>query len=90
VKLTITPTHAQLLMTLRIAGHPKLKNDLRRPSIGEIGSRATIFELEGLGTEKRKYIKWLLVQSMVPKTKMEGVITEDAFATLSEKLSTPL
>ena len=77
-------------MTLRIAGHPKLKNDLRRPSIGEIGSRATIFELEGLGTEKRKYIKWLLVQSMVPKTKMEGIITEDAFATLSEKLSTPL
>jgi hypothetical protein len=35
-------------------------------------------------------IKWLLVQSMVPKTKMEGIITEDAFATLSEKLSTPL
>jgi hypothetical protein len=31
------------------AGHPKLKNDLRRPSMEEIGSRATIFELEGLG-----------------------------------------
>jgi type II secretory pathway predicted ATPase ExeA len=27
---------------------------------------------------------------MMPKTKMEGIITEDAFATLSEKLSTPL
>jgi hypothetical protein len=37
------------------AGHPKLKNDLRRPSIEEIGSRATIFELEGLGREKRKF-----------------------------------
>jgi hypothetical protein len=32
-----------------LAGHPKLKNDLRRPSMEEIGSRATIFELEGLG-----------------------------------------
>jgi hypothetical protein len=30
-----------------LAGHPKLKNDLRRPSMEEIGSRATIFELEG-------------------------------------------
>ncbi len=28
-----------------LAGHRKLKNDLRRRSIEEIGSRATIFEL---------------------------------------------
>jgi type II secretory pathway predicted ATPase ExeA len=44
----------------------------------------------GLGTEKRKYIKWLLGQSMAPKTKIESVITEDAVAMLGEKLSTPL
>jgi len=56
----------------------------------EIGSRATIFELEGLGSEKRKYLKWLLLQSVAPKTKIESVITDDAFATMSEKLSTPL
>ena len=54
----------------------------------EIGSRATIFELEGLGSEKRKYLKWLLVQSVSPKTKIESVITDDAVAMLSEKLST--
>ncbi len=72
-----------------LAGHPKLKNDLRRPSMEEIGSRATIFKLEGLGSEKRTYIKWLLTQSTAPKTKIEGIITEDALATLSEKLSTP-
>jgi hypothetical protein len=34
---------------------PKLKNFLRRPSIEEIGSRATIFDLEGSGGEKRKF-----------------------------------
>jgi type II secretory pathway predicted ATPase ExeA len=77
-------------LSVVLAGHPKLKNDLRRPSMEEIGSRATIFELEGLGNEKRKYIKWLLMQSVAPKTKIEGIITEDALATLSEKLSTPL
>ena len=76
-------------LSVVLAGHPKLKNDLRRPSMEEIGSRATIFELEGLGNEKRKYIKWLLMQSVAPKTKIEGIITEDALATLSEKLSTP-
>ena len=77
-------------LSVVLAGHPKLKNDLRRPSMEEIGSRATIFELEGLGSEKRTYIKWLLTQSTAPKTKIEGIITEDALATLSEKLSTPL
>ena len=42
-------------LSIVLAGHRKLKNDLRRPSIEEIGSRATIFELEGLGREKRKF-----------------------------------
>ena len=39
-------------LSVVLAGHPKLKNDLRRPSMEETGSRATIFELEGLGSEK--------------------------------------
>jgi type II secretory pathway predicted ATPase ExeA len=66
------------MLSVVLAGHPKLKNDLRRSSMEEIGSRATIFELEGLGYEKRKYLKWLLVQSVAPKTKIENVITDDA------------
>jgi hypothetical protein len=36
------------------------------------------------------YLKWLLIQSVAPKTKIESVVTDDAFATLSEKLTTPL
>jgi type II secretory pathway predicted ATPase ExeA len=42
------------MLSMVLAGHPKLKNDLRRSSMEEIGSRATIFELESLGSEKRK------------------------------------
>jgi hypothetical protein len=45
---------------------------------------------EGLGREKSKYLKWLLAQSVAPKTKIESVITEDALSMLSERLSTPL
>jgi len=41
-------------LSIVLAGHRK-KNDLRRPSIEEIGSRATIFDLEGSGREKRKF-----------------------------------
>lgn len=67
-------------LSVALAGHPKLKNDLRRPSMEEIGSCATIFELEGLGSEKQRYIKWLFTQSMAPKTKIESIITEEALA----------
>src|ERR1700732_2212869 len=77
-------------LSVVLAGHPKLKNDLRRPSMEEIGSRATIFELESLGSEEKKYIRRLLMQSVAPKTKIESVFTDDAVGTLSEKLTTPL
>jgi hypothetical protein len=78
------------ILSAALAGHPKLKKDLRRSSMEGIGPRATIFELEGLGSEKPKYLKWLLLQSVAPKMKIESVITEDAVAMISEKLSTPL
>ena len=41
-------------LSIVLAGHRKLKNDLRRSSIEEIGSRA-IFDLDGSGREKRKF-----------------------------------
>jgi type II secretory pathway predicted ATPase ExeA len=45
-----------------LAGHPKLTNDLRRPAIEEIGSRAVVFRLEGVKGQQRAYITWLLEQ----------------------------
>jgi hypothetical protein len=71
------------MLSVVLAGHPKLKNDLRRSSMEEIGSRATILELEGLGSEKRKYLKWLLAQSVPPKTKIESVITDVAISAVA-------
>jgi hypothetical protein len=73
-----------------LAGHPKLKNDLRRPSMEEIGSRATVFELEGFGGEKRQYVQWLLSEVLTPKAKLEAIITAEALSVLSDRLTTPL
>ena len=42
-------------LSIALAVHRKLKKDLRRHSIKEIGSRATIFDLEGSRREKRKF-----------------------------------
>jgi hypothetical protein len=54
-----------------------LKNGLRRPSIEEIGLRATVFEIEGLGSDKSKYLKWLMTPFAEPKTKIQPVITDE-------------
>ena len=77
-------------LSVVLAGHPKLKNDLMRASMEEIGARTTLFELEGLGQDKRKYLHWLLIQAMEPQAKMEAVLTEAAAVLLCDRLATPL
>ena len=77
-------------LSVLLGGHPKLKNDLRRATLEEIGGRAIIFELEGLKGQQKAYLTWLLEQCMKPKTKIEDILTEEAMALLSERLITPL
>jgi type II secretory pathway predicted ATPase ExeA len=83
-------------LSVVLAGHPKLKNDLRRPTMEEIGSRAAIFDLEGFGGDKLSYLKWLLSQCLGSKAKAEAAgkldmaLTDEALVLLSSRLSTPL
>ena len=77
-------------LSVVLAGHPKLKNDLSRPSMEEIGARATVFPLEPFGPERRKYIQWLIGQAVGPKTKIDALITDEALTLLSDRLTTPL
>src|SRR5262249_31478506 len=46
-------------LSIVLAGHPKLGNDLRRPTMEEIGYRRDIFTLEGLAGSQREYLQWL-------------------------------
>jgi type II secretory pathway predicted ATPase ExeA len=77
-------------LSVVLAGHPRLKNSLERPAMEEIGSRATIFELDGIRQEKPRYIEWLIKQCAAPKTAIHSIVTEEALARLAERLSTPL
>jgi type II secretory pathway predicted ATPase ExeA len=51
-------------LSIVLVGHPKLKNDLRRPKLEEIGDRATVFEFGGLRDQQRNYIDWVLRASL--------------------------
>ena len=72
-----------------LAGHPRLKNDLRRPSREETGARTTVLEFEGIQGQQRRYITWLLEQSAPAVDAME-IVTSAALELLADRLSTPL
>ncbi len=51
-------------LSVVLAGHPKLRNDLRRPTMEEIGYRTDVFTLDGIAGSQREYIQWLLKTCM--------------------------
>lgn len=77
-------------LSVILAGHPKLKNDLRKPTLEEIGFRATIFTLDGVAGEKHAYIDWLLSQCLKEGVQPDTVIVPEAIAMLADRLTTPL
>jgi type II secretory pathway predicted ATPase ExeA len=64
-------------LSVVLAGHPKLTNGLRRPAMEEIGSRATVFMLEGVKGQQRAYITWLLEQCAATHA-VEDILTDPA------------
>jgi type II secretory pathway predicted ATPase ExeA len=73
-----------------LVGHPKLKNDLRRPKMEEIGDRTTVFEFGGLRDRQRDYIDWVLKASLKEAVAPDNVLTDEAATLLAAKLKTPL
>ena len=77
-------------LSVVLVGHPKLKNDLRRPSLEEIGARTNVFSLEGIRGHQVEYIKWLLSACIHDSKLPSDLITDEAIAFLAERLTTPL
>ena len=77
-------------LSVVLIGHPKLKNDLRRPKMEEIGDRATVFEFGGLRDQQRNYIDWVLRTSLKETVEPEETLTAEAATALAAKLKTPL
>jgi type II secretory pathway predicted ATPase ExeA len=84
----VTEGGGQLAVIL--VGHPKLRNDLKRPLMEEIGDRTTVFEFGGLRDRQRDYIDWALRAALSPGIEPDVVLSEDAAILLAAKLKTPL
>ncbi|MBV8883721.1 MAG: ExeA family protein [Chroococcidiopsidaceae cyanobacterium CP_BM_RX_35] len=78
------------LLSVVLAGHPKLKNDLRRPTMEEIGYRAAVFSLDSIAGSQREYVKWLLSVCTAEQTQLQSIVTAEAIDLLARQLRTPL
>ncbi len=77
-------------LSVVLAGHPKLSNDLRRPTLEEIGARARVFSLEGIRGCQREYIEWVLKEATQTESQPTDLLTSEALVFLAERLATPL
>jgi type II secretory pathway predicted ATPase ExeA len=78
------------VLSIVLAGHPKLKNDLRRPTMEEIGYRTAVFSLDSIGGCQSDYIEWLLKSCTAEGIPLENLITTEAIDVLATRLRTPL
>lgn len=77
-------------LSVVLVGHPKLRNDLRRPTMEEIGHRTNILPFEGLGEDARAYLDWLSDQCTDDETLLGEIIEPAALDLMAERLTTPL
>jgi type II secretory pathway predicted ATPase ExeA len=77
-------------LSVVLAGHPKLKNDLRRPTMEEIGYRTDVFTLDGITGSQREYIYWLLKACTDGQVEPETILSVEGIDLLASKLRTPL
>lgn len=82
--------HGDGKLSVVLAGHPKLKDDLQRPTMEEVGFRTEVFSLDRITGSQREYIQWLLACCSQGWGKVESILTEDAIDLLATKLRTPL
>lgn len=77
-------------LSIILAGHPKLKNDLRRPTMEESGYRTTVFSLDNLIGNQREYLEWLMNACTSDDTDISDVLEPAALELIAARLKTPL
>lgn len=88
--LVETVEDANGILAIVVVGHPKLGNELRKPAMEEVGARAKVFSLNGLGQQKQQYIVWVLDKCSKSQITPHDIVTKEAIELLAERLITPL
>ncbi len=77
-------------LAIVLSAHPKLRQDLRRPTMEEVGYRSTVIAYEGVAGHQCEYIAWLLRACAAADTGVAEMIDDAAVELLATRLRTPL
>lgn len=77
-------------LSIVLIGQPKLRIDLERPSLEEIGARSIVLKLEGIRGYEKEYINWLLTACLRKDVSRDKVFSPEAIDVMANRLSTPL
>lgn len=89
-RLIETTADGEGKLSVLLAGHPKLRQNLRSPRMEEIGYRTTVFSLEGVTSSQREYIKWTLATCAADGVQVDDMLDPAAVDLLAARLRTPL
>ena len=70
-------------LSVILAGPPRLRNDLRRPTMEEIGYRTDIINLDAIASSQHDCILWLLGVSTGSKAAPGDILTAEAIDMLA-------
>jgi type II secretory pathway predicted ATPase ExeA len=77
-------------LSVVLAGHPRLRNELRETMMEEIGYRTAIYSLEGVTGSQREYMTWLIDTCAIDGVEIDDVLEPAAVDLLAARLRTPL
>ena len=77
-------------LSVLLVGWPRLRNNLRHPTMEEIGYRTAVFALEGVTGSQREYIEWVLGACAGDPAKVDDILDPAAVDLLAARLRTPL
>jgi type II secretory pathway predicted ATPase ExeA len=78
------------VLAIVLVGLPRLRVNLRRPAMEEIGARVTMLTLESLQGSGLPFLTWLLERCKRSEVAITDIFTEEAMTMLVDRLTTPL
>ena len=77
-------------LSVVLAGHSRLRNELRETMMEEIGYRTAIYSIEGVTGSQREDMTWLIDTCAIDGVGIDDVLEPAAVDLLAARLRTPL
>ena len=89
-KLNIIAKSSKRSLSVVLLGHPRLKFELMKPEMQEIGNRIKYISMNGIEGKEREFFEWMMKECMKNGTKIQDIFTDEAVNFIVSRFRTPL